>query len=446
MPGVLVKDGAAMVRHGGLVVGQCGECCNLAPSNHYYKFEACPTGGPFDPCGIPNPLPGLSVIYVAHDLTCLNGGQTIEAMVLAALANNQTPVIRWAGWCYRWVESCWFPKCPALPNPCGVLCNVLPPNAQGPSGPVVCLTGCDALECRSAAYVFLKKCPGNTFGGTAPQVYICLSDIYPFFAAGGKCPVYQISGAGCWYADWQNASATKPANYARFQSSPTHDGCCTCLGPPCVYTEGHQCSNSGGLTGLHTGPLRCCANALSGVASLIWSIRSYDVAGLRFQKVGRADRSGLTLTGSWRKLDRISPGVYAPEEQFTISGVFAPSSHFNPLSTIGADVNSTPGDKTWSGFPCPGGIGPVGVWRATCTLFTMRATTTDANGYIEFAANWTCSPNPGVCETGCPENVLSAPSYTVSPGGPGDSGGGLDAAIEDMARRQLGQGCRGCGG
>ena len=408
MPGLLVIDGAIMVRAGGLVVGPCPSCCAPPADTHYYQFTPC-NAPSLDPCGLQEPLIG-GPIYVAANLVCNGTGQTVAAFVLSRLPNEQA-VILWGGWCYVFTGACFFPSCPQpVATGCGAACNVLPVGAQGPSGGVQCLPGaCDGPPCGGPMYAFFKRCPGQPVlpPGAAPEYYVCLSQLEAFFAAGGRCPVYSLAGFGCWYVDWQNASPTKPANYNQYLGSPNHDGCCSCLGPPCVSAVPSACVVSPGFTGAYD-PRRCCAHAELGTATIEWAIVSRINGVLDFAKYGSATRSGLVLSGSWTREQ-----AGAPNETFGISGVFSTSSNFGVVETLSPDTVSGLLEKTWAGFPCPGNQGTTGSWSGSCTRFTMTAREfPPGSGFrtLDYSVTYSCSPNPGICADGCSFNGVSGGS------------------------------------
>lgn len=445
MSTLIDADGYELVDESGLTYteGCAPPCCTPPPANHYYRFEACDAPS-LDPCSATGPVPGLEEIFVADHLVCQNSGLTVREHVILALGSSGQPVIQWAGWCYRFAGACYFPSCPQPnPNPCGLACNVLPVNAQGPAGGVYCTNGCGA-PCGGPQYVFFKRCPGQPPTGPAPEYYLCFAQLSAFFAAGGRCPVFALEGFGCWYADWTNASPTRPANYQQYNGSPSHDGCCTCLGPPCVSAEVHTgCFGATILGG------NCCAHAEQGAAVVEWEFVARFNGAITLRKAGRAERHGLVLTGSWT---REVPGQ---SETFGISGVFSTSSMFGVVRTLTPDTIASLAEKTWLGFPCVGTLFGTATQtvQSSCTRFTMTGQANDGAGTTtQFSVTYTCEPNPGVCATGCPGNGVSPPPPATDPTAPNPIGGdgmvigeGGDAWIDDAARRQLGHVCTGCG-
>ncbi len=467
MPVIVDDQGRELVDPSGRVYteGCSPPCCGPSPSPYYIRFRPCPASQ-LHPCGLSGPPPGIEEIFVGSTVRCVNAQGQVGEPVLSI---DPVPLVLWGGWCWYPADACRYvdppplgPGCSPLPHP-PYACCLLPVTAVGPRETAFCVPGgaCGAAACVGAMYAFLRPCPGTS--GTVPPVYVCLRDLEPSLAAGVRCPSVSINGQ-CWWVDWPNARPNFPGNYTRLTGVIMQDGCCTCAGPPCVRAIAHDCPGTFTRVGG-----ACCAHAIDGRATLAWEFTQEDNFGVFLRITGQAIRTGLSLSGSWTRVQ------FTISETFPISGSFAAGDNFEPQLLLSRDVNAGAAEKLPTGvcgLEGPGSQGGSGSGSSSCTHFTrdtVHVSNFGGANPVKTTAKvrYACSPNAGLCAGGCDDTGLyngPLPGSTLPPtfpgGGPGGGGvilpsgtslldggpGGLDAAVEAMARMQLGQPCRGCGG
>lgn len=467
MPVLIDDQGRELVDAQGRVYTQgCSPpCCTPPAAPFYVRYVPCPAQQ-LDPCGLSGPPPGIPEIYVASSIRCVNAqgqqGPTIGELTLAGAAT----VIIWGGWCwYPQSNGCLYIAAPPVGPGCNqghgnpvapIPCCPLPAGAKGPATTVFCTDSnvCQNPACNGAMYAFLRPCPGTS--GTVPEVYICLRDLEATFNAGIFCPSVYLNGQ-CWWVDWPNARPSRPANYTRYfvgAQSILGDGCCSCTNlEPCCKAIARDCPGTFTRVGGN-----CCAHSVNGRATLSWVYTQENNQGVFFKIEGSIVRNGLSWSGQYTR------SIPPPADTYTASGTLPPGTNFEPQQMLSYDVT---GQMIFGlpngvcGFEGAANEGGSGSGSSSCTHFNRDTVHVSNFGspnpvVTRIKVRYSCSPNPGECAGGCePIGVAGGPFLvpgTLPPTAPADGTGltpggpDFEAALDLMARMQMGQPCWGCGG
>lgn len=427
-------------------------CCRPAPGcPWYYKFVPCEAA--LHPCGMA--APPAAAIYVGATLRC--GGVRICELPVR-------PVIRWGGWCWYPepvnVSGCAryiLPGTTGLPSlPPGEAYCPLPCDAIGPAGPdLACTAECGDPVCASAAYVFLRPCPGQVVQGETPKLFVCGHQLASSFSAGIRCPAVNIGGV-CYVWDWPSASSSLPAGYTQYPGAGPFTSCCECQGGDCTYSLNPLAASE---PNTHY-PARCCAHQVRGRMLVEWQAEYESTAFSTTLSTFRGSwlRAGGSESGSYRKTFAVN-GVVLTDETFPISLGPATGPLIMPVGNV-PDAGYYPLGTPVAGN-CPPGTPNHWRWTGNCYLLEAAADYACVSGLGTergfSRVRITVQPDPGECDDGCAVvthrplptapsdpatlilSCLDAPPQPAAPG-PQDPG-----VLEQVLRQaaSMGKGC--CG-